>query len=185
MRKPFSLATGVKATREARVDRQLSRQPPSVSLSSRLYYAARINLHKKRWVLRYLQILRGLWILGPLRSYAVGYYRSHSRNAPLTVNCQEVFQNLDVQKVVDELNAHGYSSGVYISEKYINDISAYCDNARLAKYWNPHRECKAIDCIARNIKIVEIARRYLGAEPILWLTQLPGSFGTPTVQQKV
>lgn len=187
MRRPFSLQAGVKATRQARVDRDISRhkQPPSVSLSSRLYYAGRIYLHKKRWALRYLQVIRGLWILGPLRSYAVRYYRSHSRNAPLIVNCKEVFQNLEVQKVVDELNAHGYSSGVYISEKYINEITAYCDNARLAKYWNPHRECEAIDSIARNRQIVEVARRYLGAEPILWLTQLRWSFGNPTEQQKV
>jgi hypothetical protein len=31
--------------------------------------------------------------------------------------------------------------------------------------------------IARNEKLVEIARQYLGAEPILWLTQLKWSFG--------
>ena len=30
--------------------------------------------------------------------------------------------------------------------------------------------------ICQNIKVVEIARRYLGVEPILWLTQLKWSF---------
>jgi hypothetical protein len=44
------------------------------------------------------------------------------------------------------------------------------------RYWNPHLECEAINLLARNEKIVEVARRYLGAEPILWLTQLKWSF---------
>jgi hypothetical protein len=29
-----------------------------------------------------------------------------------------------------------------------------------------------VDCISRDAKILEIARRYLGGEPILWLTEL-------------
>lgn len=155
------------------------------SPSSRLYYAIRLYLHKKRWLLRYSQVVRGLWILGPLRSCAVRYYRRHGRNPPLEVNHQEIFPNLKVQKVVDELNTYGYASGVEVPEDYINKITTYCKSTGLGKYWNPHRECEAIDCLARNVKIVEIARRYLGAEPRLWLTQLRWSFGNSIEQQKV
>ena len=131
------------------------------------------------------QVFRGFWILGPLRSCAVRYYRRHSRNPPLQVNHQEIFPSLEVQKVVDELKTHGYASGVQVPEAYIEEIITYCKSTGLGKYWNPHQECEAIDCLARNVKIVEIARRYLGAEPILWLTQLRWSFWGSTQQQKV
>jgi hypothetical protein len=60
----------------------------------------------------------------------------------------------------------------------VTRIVGYCEKTSLRRYWNPHEECAAIDHIARNAKIVDVARRYLGAEPILRLTQLRWSFGT-------
>ena len=35
------------------------------------YYLLRIFLHKRRWLLRATQIVRGLVILGPFRSLAI------------------------------------------------------------------------------------------------------------------
>lgn len=53
------------------------------------------------------------------------------------------------------------------------------------KYWNPHQDCPAIDRLARDPAVVDIARRYLGVEPVLWLTQLRWSFGDPMEQREV
>jgi hypothetical protein len=84
--------------------------------------------------------------------------------------------------VVNSLNKNGYANGVNVPATYVTQIVHYCEKTALKEYWNPHQECDAIDHIARNAKIVEIARRYLGAEPILWLTLLKWSFG-PVVQE--
>lgn len=160
------------------------RTKPTSALS-RCYYAFRIYLHKKRWLLRSVQIVRGWWILGPLRPYAVSYYQRFNHNSPLPVEKREIFPKLDVERVVDAINEQGFATGVQIPGEYVAQIVHYSEDTRMMKYWNPHKECEAIDHIAREAKVVDIARRYLGAEPILWLTQLRWSFGDSSEQRKV
>ena len=70
--------------------------------------------------------------------------------------------------MVNSLIEKGYANGVKVPTEYVDQIVQYCENTGLKLYWNPHKECDAIDQIARNWKIVEIARQYLGTEPILW-----------------
>ena len=164
---------------------QRSDRPESTSALSRFYYALRIYLHKKRWLLRYSQVVRGWWILGPLRPYAIRYHQQHDHNQPLDIDGREIFSELDVDQVVASINEKGYANGVQVPGEYVEQIVKYCASTGLMKYWNPHKECEAIDRLVRNAKVVEIARRYLGAEPILWLTQLRWSFGDSTEQRKV
>lgn len=157
----------------------------STATLSRFYYALRIYLHKKRWLLRYSQVVRGWWILGPLRPYAIHYHQQHDHNQPLDIDGREIFSELNVDQVVASINEKGYANGVQVPGEYVEQIVKYCASTGLMKYWNPHKECEAIDRLVRNAKVVEIARRYLGAEPILWLTQLRWSFGDSTEQRKV
>jgi hypothetical protein len=72
-----------------------------------------------------------------------------------------------------------------ISEKYVAEIVNYCEATRRAEYWNPHNECEAIRQLAHNEKLLQIARQYLGAEPILWLSQLKWSFGDSDEKKKL
>jgi len=146
-------------------------------MASQFYYASRIFIRKKRWLLRCSQVIRNWWILGPLRQYAVSFYQRRNHNRPLQVDRRDLFPELEIKEVVNSLNEKGYSVGEKVPTEHVTRILQYCGNRGLMRYWNPHKECDAIDAIARNAKIVEIARRYLGAEPILWLTQLQWSFG--------
>ena len=157
----------------------------TLPLASRFYFAFRIFLHKQRWLLRSSQIIRGWWTLGPLRPYAVRYYQWRKHNRPIAVIRQDLFPELEVNEVVNSLNGKGYANGVKVPAEYVTKIVQYCENTRLRSYWNPHKECDAIDSIARNATIVEIARRYLGAEPVLWLTLLRWSFGDAAQERKV
>jgi hypothetical protein len=120
-----------------------------------------------------------------LRKYAIRYYQRYNHNRPLHIDRRELFPKIDVDQVVESLNEQGYANGVQIPEEYVTQIVEYCARTGLIKYWNPHEECEAIDRLAHNEKMVEIARRYLGAEPVLWLTQLRWSFGDVAEQQKV
>jgi hypothetical protein len=86
--------------------------------------------------------------------------------------------------VVNSLNERGYANGWKIPDESVMQIVQYAKDTKFLKYWNPHRECEAIDRIARNEKLVEIARQYLGAEPILWLTQLKWSFGDQAAKER-
>ena len=75
-------------------------------------------------------------------------------------------------------------NGAKVPTEYVDQILQYCENTGLRIYWNPHKECDAIDHIARNWKIVEIARQYLGIEPILWPTQIKWSYGDAVQKHK-
>jgi len=110
-------------------------------------------------------------VLGPLRPAFVRYYKRFHANKP-TTNLTVVFPHLNADEIVKRIEEHGYSLVGNLSETYLNQILAYCEANKRIRYWNPHKDCEAVDCISRDAKIVEIARKYLGVEPILWLTEL-------------
>jgi hypothetical protein len=123
-------------------------------------------------------------MLGLPRQYAVRYYRSKKHDRLIQVDKRDLFPDLEVDQVVNSLNEKGYAHAVKVPTSYVTQIVQYCESTGLMRYWNPHRECDAIDQIARNAKVVEIARRYLGTEPILWLTQLRWTFGDGVQERK-
>jgi hypothetical protein len=147
------------------------------TLASHVYYGLRNFVHKKRWLLRGSQIVRGCWMYGPFRQHLIRYYQQRKANRPLVIDKRDLFPQLEIHPVVSKLIENGYAEGVTVPTEYLDQIVEYCENTGLKIYWNPHKECEAIDHIARNWKIVEIARQYLGIEPILWATQLKWSFG--------
>ena len=111
-------------------------------------------------------------ILGPLRKPIIRFHQRFSNNVPLQTDKDPLFPNLDVEKVVAKINESGYSDGIILPEKEVTEILQYCEKNKRVRNWNPHRDCKTIDKLSRNEAIVEVARKYLGAEPILWLTEL-------------
>jgi len=142
-----------------------------LSSYSKFYYALRLYLHRNPRLLRLAYMLRGLLVLGPLRPAFVRYYKRFHANKP-TTNLTVVFPHLNADEIVKRIEEHGYSLVGNLSETYLNQILAYCEANKRIRYWNPHKDCEAVDCISRDAKIVEIARKYLGVEPILWLTEL-------------
>ena len=156
-----------------------------LQIASQFYFGLRTLLHQKRWLLRGSQALRGLLMYGLLRKQAIRYYQRRKKNPPLHVDRRELFPQLDVNSVVNSLKEKGYAEGVRVPIEYVDQIVQYCEDTGLKLYWNPHKECGAIDQIARNWKIVEIARQYLGTEPILWLTQLKWAVGDSTRKVKL
>ena len=150
----------------------------SVSIRSSVYYGLRLFLHRKRWLLRAAQGLRGCLILGPFRNLVICYYQAFGKNAPIRMIADDLFSFVNVQSAVDRIKRSGYTDLGLLSTHYVSRIEEYCEKTRRIRYWNPHKDCESVDRIARNAVLVEIARRYLDAEPILWLTQLIWSLPT-------
>lgn len=173
------LATALSSIRSSTFNQDLV-----LARASQPYYQLRTLLHKSRWLLRVAQMARGWWVLGPCRPYAIHYYQRRRSVQPLQTDRQDLFPTLDPDRVVNSLHERGYANGWKIPDECVTQITEYANETKSLKYWNPHRECAAIDRIARNEKLVEIARRYLGAEPILWLTQLKWSFGPGATEER-
>jgi hypothetical protein len=150
--------------------------PKPMTLYGRLYFGLRFYVHQNRWLLRRLQSLRAYLILGPLRKPMVLFYRKYRTNEPLETEVSDVFSNVDVDLVANRVEELGYSHVGVLPQELVGKLLDYCEVEKRASYWNPHIGCDAIRSIARNFEIVEIARRYLGAEPIFWLTRLRWSF---------
>jgi ectoine hydroxylase-related dioxygenase (phytanoyl-CoA dioxygenase family) len=70
----------------------------------------------------------------------------------------------------------GHAEIGHLPEACVAQILAFCESKKQLDYFNPHKDCEMIDRISRNHVIVAIVQKYLGAEPILWLTQLKWSF---------
>jgi hypothetical protein len=95
-----------------------------------------------------------------------------SPNPPLPTENSTIFPSLDTRRAADQIETLGFYSGICLPEPYVDKIIEYCRTRRLKNYENPHLDCDAVDRIARDPKIVEIARRYLGVEPILYGTRM-------------
>jgi hypothetical protein len=148
----------------------------SNSLYARFYYGLRLHLHQKRWLLRLIQILRAYIIFGPLRKPIVLYYQSFSNNGLLKVNTYSIFPHVDADQLVKRLHNVGFTHVGILPEAYVTQILDYCETNKRTSYWNPHKNCEAVNHICGKVTVVEIVRKYLGVEPILWLTQLKWSF---------
>lgn len=147
-----------------------------ISIHARFYYGLRFYVHQSRWLLRCAQSLRAYLVLGPLREFIVRYYQKYGHNDPLVTDAFHIFPDVDVAIVADTVEKLGCSPVGILPEEFVSDILEYCANDRRVSYWNPHIYCEAIRSICQTSDVVQIARRYLGAEPILWLTRLKWTF---------
>jgi hypothetical protein len=146
------------------------------TLRARFYFSLRLYLHKKRWLHRLVQGLRAYIVVGPFRKSLVRYYQKFSHNDLLQTETHPLFPEVDTEQIVHRINESGYAHVGSVPEEYVTQILDYCAIHKQTRYWNPHTNCEAVNRICRNANLVAIARQYLGAEPILWLTLLKWSF---------
>jgi hypothetical protein len=147
-----------------------------MAIHARFYYGLRFYVHQNRWLLRCTQSLRAYLVLGPLRKPLVWFYRKYGNNGPLVTDASGIFSNIDVVEVVNTVEKLGCAHVGMLPQTLISQILDYCEVDKRMSYWNPHLDCESIRTICRSSDTVEIARQYLGAEPILWLTRLKWSF---------
>jgi hypothetical protein len=152
----------------------------NAAVSARLYYGLRIFLHKRRWLLRFSQVARAYVIYGPFRNVMLRHQRSSCVNQPIAVDRSVVFPAApDMETIVERINSTGFAHLGEIRQESVQEILDYCAEHRQARYWNPHQQCAAVDVIARNALLVDVARRYLGAEPAIRLTGLKWTLPRP------
>jgi hypothetical protein len=117
---------------------------------------------------------------------------SQVKRSSIQTTAQTVVPDLDVNKTANELHQKGFATGLVLPSDYIGQILDFCATApfiddyskekllidpldgavprpgRLAyRCSNPHKQCEAVDRLTRDPALVEVARRYLTAEPLL------------------
>ena len=80
-----------------------------IVFQARLYYALRFYLHKKRWLLRFVQLLHAYIIRGPLRKPVIRYHQKLNRNDLLRTNIHPLFPHVDIDQLVNRIKDTGYA----------------------------------------------------------------------------
>ncbi len=145
-------------------------------LSSRILRGIRLHVRKRSWLIRWARIIRAAIMLGPVRAPLLSLCLKFSKSTPQQLEAYPKFTQIDLDQLVAEIEDAGAAKIGYLPTEYVSEILRYCEQHQQASYWNPHLSCDAIDRISRNATLVAIARKYLGAEPRLWVTQLRWTF---------
>jgi hypothetical protein len=111
-------------------------------------------------------------MLGPVRAPLLSLCVKFSKSASQQLEAHPKVTQIDLDQLVAEIEDAGAAKIGYLPTEYLSEILTYCEQHKQTSYWNPHLSCDAIDRISRNATLVAIARKYLGAEPKLWVTQL-------------
>lgn len=117
-----------------------------------------------------LRAARFILLLGPWRSLAVAVLRYKFRSRTFPRISPTMFPSLDVDAASKALDRDGFAGGLQLPLSSINEITEFAVKA--SRVEEPHWDCVEINRIAHDIAIVEVAKRYLGAEPILCSTTL-------------
>jgi len=139
---------------------------------SELRARLRNYLSDKQTPLDHARILRYALLQGPWQPWLVRYYQSHGHNPPLPVCPESLFAPLEVEEVIERLNADAYAPGFLVPADEVERIVAYARKVGVKRSDDPHRFCDAACRIACDPQIVDVARRYLETEPILHSSKL-------------
>ncbi len=118
--------------------------------------------------------IRDVMLRGPWRDAIVAYHRfRRGGSAPAPTFSPTLFPGLDVDRAAEQLRADGFAMGLQVPAREVDEIVAYCSKLSdevLDDHRNVHLHCPAADRVARDERLVAVARRYLGVEPILFRT---------------
>jgi hypothetical protein len=120
--------------------------------------------------LRCLRVVRFTLMLGPWRRPAIALLRYTFRNRVSSRVSPTMFPGLDVDAASLALDRDGFAVGLQLPPSSIKKIREFAAAGVLIE--EAHWDCAEINRIARDAAIVEVVKRYLGVEPILYGTTL-------------
>ncbi|HYE19996.1 MAG TPA: hypothetical protein VEA69_16215 [Tepidisphaeraceae bacterium] len=153
---------------------------PRTSIARRtyasLYNRLRGAMSRHDWLAHALRVVRFGAVAGPLRPALIKFCRGRSRNEPVPVRPDSIFRDFDPAAAAASLRAEGYARGLLLPPELVDRLAGHFGPVRSHVLTNPHNDCPAVLEVAHDPGLVDVARRYLGAEPILYGTHI---WGTP------
>jgi len=157
-------------------------------MSSAIGYASlraqlRVRLNHRERVLGWFRTLRYLLVQGPWRPWLVRYYRATNSNPPLPARAQTMLDGFDAASAAGELGREAYTRRFEVPGDVVEGIVGWTRAVGAKRIDDPHVDCEGVTRIAHDPRAIEVARRFLGAEPILftskiyWTTPRPDANG--------
>ncbi len=119
-------------------------------------------------VLRTCWALRDVAITGPWHPLLLAFCRKYSNNPPISATASSLLPDLDRGRVAARLGKDGWAGGFRLPVEQVDRIVEFTERSPRQRYDDAHRHCEALREIACDATVLEVARRYLGAEPILY-----------------
>lgn len=123
-------------------------------------------------VLRTARRARFAYVVGPLNPYLVRWHRAHARNPPLPTTSSTWRADIDTAAVAATIERAGWAMGPSLPASMAAEVLRWFEEEGTGRSIDPHLRCGAVRDIAMDEVLVETARRYLGADPILFDTTI-------------
>jgi hypothetical protein len=146
--------------------------PTPVSAPGHFWLGIKKYLNRNQSLLSIVRAIRAIWLLGPWRKLLVRYHQRFNQNDPLPRTHKSLFHELDVDATVSLLQSNGYSPGIHLPGSQIAEILQFSKASNKRKHRNLHLSYEPVRQIAHDQKIIEVVSRYLGAEPVLYQSDL-------------
>jgi len=149
------------------------------SLRARL----RVRLNHRETLLAWFRMLRYVLVQGPWRPWLVRHYAAHNANPPLPARATTLFEDFDAAAAGRALGVDGYTGRFRVPDEMVAPVVDWTRAVGAKRIDDPHVDCEEVARIVHDPRVIDAARRFLGAEPILftskiyWTTPRPGSSG--------
>jgi hypothetical protein len=143
----------------------------------------RVRLNHRETILGWFRILRYVLVQGPWRPWLARYYAAKNANPPLPVRAETLFGGFDVGAAATELDGEACTHRAEVPEGVVEEIVEWTRAVGAKRIDDPHVDCEGVSRIAHDPRAIEVVRRFLGAEPILfsskiyWTTPRPDGHG--------
>jgi hypothetical protein len=132
----------------------------------------RVRLNHRETVLGWFRMLRYLLVQGPWRPFLVRWYAAGTANPPLAADDATMFTGLDAAVAAGELARDAYTRRFHVPDSTVAGIVKWASHVDAKRIDDAHVDCPDVAHIAHDHRAVEIARRFLGADPILFTSKL-------------
>jgi len=151
------------------------------SLRARL----RVGLNHHETVLGWVRMLRYMLIQGPWHQWLIRHYATRNSNPPLPVRAHSMFDGFDAVAAARELDRDAYTRKLEVPVDVVAGIVEWVQGIDAKRIDDPHVDCEAVARIAHDPSAVAVARRYLGAEPILFTSKIYWTIPRPDARGRV
>lgn len=128
----------------------------------------------RTWLDRHPRVLRFGWTLrivalqGPWNPVLLAFCRRFARHSPIAATPHSLLHDLDPPRVAERLKRDGWADGFKLPEPEVQRILEFTERSPQQTYDQPHEQCDALHELACDPSVLEVARRYLGGEPVLY-----------------
>jgi hypothetical protein len=123
-------------------------------------------------MLDFLRIVRCALLQGPWQALLVRHYRTHPAHPPIRVNAETLFPDVDPVAAAEVLRRDACAPGLKVPHTLVDEIVAFARARGGTTVYDPDLECEAVRTLSRDPLIVDVVRRFLGAEPVLLKSQI-------------